>query len=68
MDKVTVELTKDELEAISTALNHYNVEFYHKKIDQANEFNNEYKAKWYTKKWLENVDLFCKINHYKKEA
>ena len=68
MDKVTVELTKGELEAISTAINYYNVEFYHKKMDQAKEFHNYDAYKVYEHKWLNNVDLFCKISHYKKEA
>ena len=63
-----IKLTKDELERISTTLNYYNVAFYHKKMDQATEFNNYDAYKFYEKKRLNNVDLFCKINKMKKEA
>lgn len=68
MENKQTKLTKDELERIATALNFYSVEHYHKKMDQAKEFNNKYKYEFYNKRWLENVDLFCKINQMKKEA
>lgn len=68
MDKVALKLTKDELEEISIALNYYNVEFYHKKMDQAQRRCDEFDYKFYERKWLENVDLFLKVNKMKKEA
>ena len=68
MENSQIKLTKDELERIATAINFYDIEYYHKKMDQANEFNNYEAYKFYNKGWLKNVELFCKINHMKKEA
>lgn len=68
MENSQIKLTKDELERIAIALNYYNVEHYHKKMDQAKEFHNDYAYKFYENKWMNNVSLFCKINYMKKEA
>lgn len=68
MENKQTKLTKDELERIANAINFYNIEHYHKKMDQAKEFHNYEAYKFYENKWLNNVDLFCKINQMKKEA
>lgn len=67
MTTYNLKLTMDELEHLTTTINFYNCEFYHKKMEQAKEFGNQYKYEWYEKKWLESVDLYCKLNKVRKE-